>query len=61
MDLMALAPWIALALLLAAIGLTGWIIAMARKAGTAMLLAAVAGFTILWIVGLVNFFELATQ
>ena len=53
--------WIALALLLAAIGVTAWVIHKAHKAGTAMMLAAIAGFTLLWVVGLVNFFELATR
>ena len=53
--------WVALAILVAAAALTGWVIATARRAGTGILLAATAGFTLLWLVGLVNFFALATH
>ena len=49
------------ALLIGAIAGTGWGIAKAKRAGPGVLLAAIAGFAILWLVGLVNFFALATQ
>jgi len=45
----------------AAVAITAWIISRAGRAGTGMLLAAIAGFTLLWLVGLVNFFALATR
>jgi hypothetical protein len=50
-----------IALLVAAIAGTAWGIAKARQGGTGVLLAAIAGFAVLWVVGLVNFFALATQ
>lgn len=50
-----------LALVVAAIALTVWVVAKARKAGTGVFLAATAGFALLWLVGLVNFFALASQ
>jgi hypothetical protein len=53
--------WVALALLIGAVGLTAWLIAKASKAGTGMLLAATAGFALLWIFGIVNLFTLATH
>jgi hypothetical protein len=56
-----LATAILIALLVGAIGATAWVLAKARKAGTGVLLAATAGFAVLWLVGLVNFFALATQ
>jgi hypothetical protein len=53
--------WLAVAILGVAIGLTAWVITRASRAGTGMLLAASAGFALLWLVGLVNFFALATH
>ncbi len=53
--------WFALAILVLAIALTAWLIARASRVGTGALLAAVAGFALLWMVGLVNFFALATH
>ena len=52
--------WLVLAILVAALALTGWIITRARRAGTAVMLATTAGFTVLWLVGLVNFLALAS-
>ncbi len=49
------------ALLIGALAGTAWAIAKAKRAGTGVMLAAIAGFTVLWLVGLVNFFALATQ
>jgi len=53
--------WLGAVVLGVAVGLTAWAIARASRAGTAMLLAASAGFALLWLVGLVNFFALATH
>ena len=53
--------WLALALLIGALGLTAWLIARASRAGPAMLLAVTAGFAVLWAVGIVNFLALATH
>jgi hypothetical protein len=53
--------WLALAILLLAISVTGWLISKASRVGTGALLAATAGFALLWLVGLVNFFALATH
>ena len=53
--------WAALAILVAALALTVWIITRAARAGTGMLLATSAGFALLWLVGLVNLFALATR
>jgi len=53
--------WLAVAILGAAVGITAWIIARASGAGTGVLLAASAGFALLWLIGLVNFFALATR
>jgi hypothetical protein len=53
--------WVALALLIAAVGLTAWLITKASKAGTGMLLAATAGFALLWIFGIINLFTLGTH
>jgi hypothetical protein len=53
--------WLALAILVLAIVMTAWAITKASKAGTGALLAATAGFAVLWLVGLVNFFALATH
>ena len=50
-----------IALLIGAIAGTAWAIAKARGAGPGVLLAVIAGFAVLWVVGLVNFFALATQ
>lgn len=50
-----------IALLIGAIAGTAWAIAKAKRAGTGVLLTAIAGFAVLWLVGLVNFFALATQ
>lgn len=56
-----LAVTLMIALLAGAIGATAWVLTKARRAGTGALLAATAGFALLWLVGLVNFFALATQ
>lgn len=53
--------WLAVAVLGVAIAITAWIIARASRAGTGMLLAASGGFALLWLIGLVNFFALATR
>ncbi|HUA51584.1 MAG TPA: hypothetical protein VMB81_05440 [Candidatus Sulfotelmatobacter sp.] len=53
--------WVALALLIGAIALTAWILSKASKAGTGIMLAATAGFALLWLFGLVNLFSLASQ
>lgn len=53
--------WLALAIFGVAIAITGWVLARASRAGTAVLLAALAGFALLWLVGLVNFFALAAR
>jgi hypothetical protein len=50
--------WLAVAILGAAVGITAWIIARASRAGTGVLLAASAGFALLWLIGLVNFLRL---
>jgi hypothetical protein len=44
-----------------AIAITSWVIARAGRAGAGPLLAASAGFALLWLVGLVNFFALASH
>jgi hypothetical protein len=53
--------WLAVAMLGAAIAITAWVIARASRAGAGPLLAASAGFALLWLVGLVNFFALASH
>jgi hypothetical protein len=53
--------WLAVAILGATVGITAWIITRASRAGTGVLLAASAGFALLWLIGLVNFFALATH
>jgi len=53
--------WVALAFLIAAIAFTAWALTKASKAGTGILLAATAGFLVLWLFGLVNLFSLASQ
>jgi hypothetical protein len=45
----------------AAIAITAWVIARASRAGTGPLLATSAGFALLWLIGLVNFFALASR
>jgi hypothetical protein len=52
------AAWV---ILVAAIAVTVWVIARARRVGTGVMLAATAGVTLLWLVGLVNLFALASR